>query len=102
MPVPGVVAADLVLVEAGLVLGGLEALLDGLITNGKFCCVRRLRHPVWNNREAILAMDFYVTIGTGWPGAAATRPSQPGITTAPGSPATQKFSWSVSEWLLPY
>ena len=64
MPVPGVVAADLVLVEAGLVLGGLEALLDGLITNGKFCCVWRLRHPVWNNREAILAMDFYVTIGT--------------------------------------
>ena len=28
MPVPGVVAADLVVVEAGLVLGGLEALLD--------------------------------------------------------------------------
>jgi hypothetical protein len=28
VPVPGVVAADLVLVEAGLVLRGLEALLD--------------------------------------------------------------------------
>ena len=28
MPVPGVVAADLVVVQAGLVLGGLEAFLD--------------------------------------------------------------------------
>ena len=28
VPVPGVVAADLVVVQAGLVLGGLEALLD--------------------------------------------------------------------------
>ena len=52
------------MIEAEIVLVPLEALLDGLITNGKFCCVRRLRHPVWNNREAILAMDFYVTIGT--------------------------------------
>jgi hypothetical protein len=43
VPVPGVVAADLVVVQAGLVLGGLEAFLDGLITNDKFCCVRRLR-----------------------------------------------------------
>ena len=29
VPVPGVVAADLILVKAGLVLGGLVALLDG-------------------------------------------------------------------------
>ena len=28
VPVPGVVAADLVVVQAGLVLGGLEAFLD--------------------------------------------------------------------------
>ncbi len=32
-----------VVVQAGLVLGGLEAFLDGLITNGKFCCVRRVQ-----------------------------------------------------------
>jgi hypothetical protein len=43
VPVPGVVTADLAVVEPGLVLGCLEALFDGLITNGKFCCVRRLR-----------------------------------------------------------
>src|SRR6266566_1698376 len=42
-PVPGVVTADLVLVQAGLGLGRLEAFLDGLITNGKFCWVRRVR-----------------------------------------------------------
>jgi hypothetical protein len=41
--VPGVIAADLVMVEAGLVLGALEALLDGLITNGMFCCVRQVQ-----------------------------------------------------------
>jgi hypothetical protein len=28
VPVPGVIAADLVVVQAGLVLGGLEAFLD--------------------------------------------------------------------------
>jgi hypothetical protein len=39
-PVPAAPAADLVLVQADLTFGGLEALLDGLITNGKFCCVR--------------------------------------------------------------
>jgi hypothetical protein len=26
----------------------------------------------------------------------------PGTTTAPGSPETNTFSWSASEWLLPY
>jgi hypothetical protein len=41
--VPGAPAAQLVLVQADQALGGLEALLDGLITNGKFCCTRRLR-----------------------------------------------------------
>ena len=42
-PVPGCPAADLVLVQAGQALAGLEVLFDGLITNGKFCCVRRAR-----------------------------------------------------------
>jgi hypothetical protein len=42
-PVPGGPAADLVLVQAGQALSRLEVLLDGLITNGKFCCVRRVR-----------------------------------------------------------
>ena len=39
--VPGAVEADLIVIEPGLVLGLGEAVLDGLITNGKFCCVRR-------------------------------------------------------------
>ena len=41
--VPGPPAADLVLVQAAQALAGLEALFDGLITNGKFCCTRRVR-----------------------------------------------------------
>jgi len=41
--VPGGPAPDLVLVELGELLAGGEAFLDGLITNDKFCCVRRLR-----------------------------------------------------------
>jgi hypothetical protein len=43
VPVPAGVLADLVVVERGLVLGCLEGFLDGLITNGKFCCVGRVR-----------------------------------------------------------
>lgn len=43
MGVPGPPGANLIVIEPGLVLGLLEAFLDGLITNGKFCCVRRLR-----------------------------------------------------------
>jgi hypothetical protein len=42
-PVPGGPAADLMLVQAGEALSGLEVFLDGLITNGKFCCVRRVQ-----------------------------------------------------------
>jgi hypothetical protein len=41
--VPGTPAADLMGVQADQALAGLEALLDGLITNGKFCCARRVR-----------------------------------------------------------
>src|SRR5215218_9235189 len=41
--VPGAPAADLMGVQATKALAGLEALLDGLITNGKFCCVRRMQ-----------------------------------------------------------
>jgi hypothetical protein len=55
VPVPGVIAADLVVVQAGLVLRGLEALLDGLITNGKFCCVRQVRLSLsWWHRPLCL------------------------------------------------
>jgi hypothetical protein len=43
VPVPAWPTADLVVVQADLAFGALEALLDGLITNGKFCCVRRMR-----------------------------------------------------------
>src|SRR5215211_6664000 len=43
MPVPAWPAADLIVVQADLAFGALEALLDGLITNGKFCCTRRMR-----------------------------------------------------------
>jgi hypothetical protein len=43
VPIPRLVAADLVVVQPGLALAGLEAGLDGLITNGKFCCTRRVR-----------------------------------------------------------
>jgi hypothetical protein len=35
--------SDLVFAQAGQALSGLEVLLDGLITNGKFCCVQRVR-----------------------------------------------------------
>ena len=42
-PVPGGPAAQLVLIQAGQAFAGLEVLLDGLIANGKFCCVRRVR-----------------------------------------------------------
>jgi hypothetical protein len=38
---------------------------------------------------------------TGWPGAAATKHSQPDTTSAPGSSATQKSHWSDSKWLPP-
>jgi hypothetical protein len=41
--VPGLPADDLPCVQAGGLLGELVILLDGLIANGKFCCVRRLR-----------------------------------------------------------
>jgi len=63
VPVPGVVTADLVLVQPGLGLGRLEAFLDGLITNGKFCCVRwvRLSLSWWHRplrlRESALQRD---------------------------------------------
>jgi hypothetical protein len=42
-PVPGAPAADLVLIQASKALAGRDGLLDGLITNGKFCCTRRVR-----------------------------------------------------------
>jgi hypothetical protein len=41
--VPARPPADLVVVQADLTLGLLKALLDGLITNGKFCCTRQVR-----------------------------------------------------------
>jgi hypothetical protein len=41
--VPGFPADDLSGVQAGGLLGELVILLDGLIANGKFCCVRRVR-----------------------------------------------------------
>jgi hypothetical protein len=52
-----------VLVQAGQALAGLEVLLDGLITNGKFCCVRRLRlsltwwHRPLRLRASVLQTD---------------------------------------------
>jgi hypothetical protein len=51
MPIPAWPAADLIVVQADLAFGALEALLDGLITNGKFCCTRRVRlHLTWWHR----------------------------------------------------
>ena len=41
--VPGGPGGDLAAVEAADLLRLLVVLLDGLITNGKFCCVRQLR-----------------------------------------------------------
>jgi hypothetical protein len=41
--VPGLPADDLSGVQAGALLGELVIFFDGLITNGKFCCVRRVR-----------------------------------------------------------
>ena len=47
----GDVGADLEVGPAELVLDLLVALLDGLITNGKFCCVRRVRLSLtWSRR----------------------------------------------------
>jgi hypothetical protein len=43
VPVPAWPAADLIVVQADQALAGLKTLLDGLITNGRFCCTRRLR-----------------------------------------------------------
>jgi hypothetical protein len=39
---------------------------------------------------------------TGWTGGAATKPAQPGTTSAPAPPATPRPPRSASEWLLPY
>ena len=41
--VPAGPGGDLALVQACGALAGLEVLFDGLITNGKFCCVRQVR-----------------------------------------------------------
>jgi hypothetical protein len=41
--VPGLPADDLPGVQAGALLGELMIFLDGLIANGKFCCVRRVQ-----------------------------------------------------------
>jgi hypothetical protein len=41
--VPGPPADHLTGVQSGNLLGELVILFDGLITNGKFCCVRRVR-----------------------------------------------------------
>jgi len=41
--VPGGPGGDLAFVEPGDLLGELVIFLDGLITNGKFCCVRRVQ-----------------------------------------------------------
>jgi len=41
--VPGPPADDLAGVQAGDLLGELVIFFDGLITNDKFCCVRRLQ-----------------------------------------------------------
>jgi hypothetical protein len=41
--VPGFPADDLPGVQAGGLLGKLVIFFDGLITNGKFCCVRRVQ-----------------------------------------------------------
>jgi hypothetical protein len=43
VPVPARPAAHLVVVQTDLGLGLLKTVLDGLITNGKFCCVRRMQ-----------------------------------------------------------
>jgi hypothetical protein len=41
--VPGLPADDLPGVQAGALLGELMIFFDGLIANGKFCCVRRVQ-----------------------------------------------------------
>jgi hypothetical protein len=41
--VPGFPADDLAGVQAGGLLGELVIFFDGLIANGKFCCVRRVQ-----------------------------------------------------------
>src|SRR5262249_59054836 len=41
--VPGGPGGDLAAVQAADLLGYLVIFLDGLITNGKFCCVRRVQ-----------------------------------------------------------
>jgi hypothetical protein len=41
--VPGGPAGDLAAVQGGGLFGQLVIFLDGLITNGKFCCVRRVQ-----------------------------------------------------------
>jgi hypothetical protein len=57
--VPGVPAGDLAFVQAGALFGLLVILFDGLITNDKFCCVRRLRLTLtWWRRPLRLRRSF--------------------------------------------
>ena len=64
-PVPGGPAADLMLVQAGEALAGLEVFLDGLIANGKFCCVRRVRLSLtwWHRPLRLRGSALHTDVG---------------------------------------
>jgi hypothetical protein len=67
VPADGEVGPDLEVSPAELVLDLLVTLLDGLITNGKFCCVRRVRLSLtwWRRplrlRASVLQTDVAVS-----------------------------------------
>jgi len=61
-PVPAAPAAHLRVVQAAQPLAGLERLLDGLITNGKFCCVWRMQLSLaWWHRPLRLRRSAFHT-----------------------------------------
>jgi hypothetical protein len=60
VPIPGVIAADLVVVQADLTLGLLEGLLDGLITNGKVL----LRTARADGLDLVASAASFATIGS--------------------------------------
>ena len=89
MAIPARPAADLVVVQADLALGLLEALLDGLITNGKFCCTRRGRLGLtWWHRPLRLRRSGLQTdaVLVGEPDDA--RPGPSAASSAPAATAT--------------
>ena len=99
------VGADLEVGPAQLVLDLLVALLDGLITNGKFCCVRWLRLSLtwWRRplrlRASVLQSDVAVSGEPDDPDVDRMPPAQPAPRTASAGGIRPTSCWCV--WAVP-